>query len=83
MGNTDRLHHNTAILYGLLTMLPKEKDKTGEEYVCITNKEISIVTGTTNSVTTTMLKQLEQFDLIKRDIISGQPQKIYVKDIRR
>lgn len=83
MGDDYRLRHNTAILYGLLAMLPKEKDKDGQEYVAITGEEISIVVGTTNSVSTSMLKQLEAFDLIKRDIKPGQPQKIYINEIAR
>ena len=83
MGGDDRLRHNSAILYGLLSMLPKEKDSYGEEYVTITGEEISVIVGTTNSVSTTMLKQLESFDLIKREIKPGQVQKIYVKDIKR
>jgi hypothetical protein len=83
MGDDDRLRHNTAILYGLLSMLPKEKDNDGQGYVAITGKEISIVVGTTNSVSTSMLKQLEAFGLIKRDIKPGQPQKIYVNEIIR
>ncbi|WP_238916013.1 hypothetical protein [Clostridium sp. YIM B02555] len=80
-GDPDRLRHNDAILYGLLSALPKEKDKDGKEYVAITGEKISIVVGTTNSVSTRMLKQLEKFDLIERDIKRGQPQKIYVKEI--
>lgn len=83
MGNRDRLRHNTAILYGLLSMLPKEKDSDGKEYVAITGEEISIVVGTTNSRSTSMLKQLEKFDLIERHIKRGRPQKIYVKEITR
>lgn len=83
MGDNYRLRHNTAILYGLLTILPKEKDNDNQEYVTITGEEISIVVGTTNSVSTSMLKQLEEFGLIKRNIKPGQPQKIYVnKTIR-
>lgn len=62
MGDSDRLRHNTAILYGLLSMLSKLKDNDGQEYVTITGAEISIVVGTTNSVSTNMLKQLEAFD---------------------
>jgi len=82
-GDDYRLLHNTAILYGLLSMLPKEKNSDGKEYVAITGEEISIVVGTTNSVSTSMLKQLEKFDLIERDIKPGQPQKIYVKEITK
>lgn len=82
-GADDRLRHNTAILYGLLSILPKDKDMDGKEFVSITGEDISIVVGTTNSVSTTMLKQLETFELIKRDIKPGQPQKIYLNKIIR
>lgn len=80
----NRLRHNTAILYGFLSMLPKDKDENGKEYLIITGGIIEKLIGTTNSRVSVMMKQLEEFNLIQRkEIKPGQPYKIYVKEIAR
>ncbi|MDZ4993312.1 hypothetical protein GNF80_10090 [Clostridium perfringens] len=84
-GNSDRLRHNSIILYGLLSSLPKEKDTDGKEYVSISGNKIAELVGTTtSSVPTKMIKQLEDFNLVERkESKKGQPYKLYVKEITR
>lgn len=87
-GNTNRLRHNSAILYGVLLFLSKKqnnKDERGNPYVIITGSEIATIVGTTtSSVPSQMIKQLEEFDLIERgQFKQGQPYKLYIKEIKR
>lgn len=88
MGSSNRVRHNSAILYGLLLLLSKDQNKTdenGKRYVTISGYEIATVVGTTtSSVPTSMLKNLEKFDLIERgEFKPGSPRRIYLKDIKR
>ncbi len=85
MGKRERLRHNDVILYGVLSMLPKEKDEDGKEFVEIAGEDIATLVGTTTGSTPTqMVKRLEKFDLIERKkFIQGQPYRIYVKEIVR
>ena len=67
MGKRERLRHNDVILYGVLSMLPKEKDEDGKEFVEIAGEDIATLVGTTTGSTPTqMVKRLEKFDLIER-----------------
>lgn len=85
MGSRERLQHNDAILYGVLSMLPKEKDEDGKEFVEIVGEDIATLVGTTTGSTPTqMVKRLEKFELIERkEFKQGQPYRIYVKEIVR
>lgn len=84
-GSTKRLRHNDVILYGVLSMLPKEKDEDGKEFVELIGENIATLVGTTTGSTPTqMVKRLEEFDLIERkEFKQGQPYRIYVKEIVR
>lgn len=87
-GERGRLRHNSVILYGFLLLLEKiqnNKDKNGNIYVTITGNDIATVVGTTtSSVPTTMIKQLEEFELIERRTIEkGKPYELYIKEIAR